>query len=341
MDRLYRMAIIAVTGVLLLTVHVDAGNAQAGPDGESAHVHISLGGLPDAADLPEVEGLAEVMARDGFFDSSAAEGDHLWTPCSVLSAAILGTHWNAFWQPIEQNGRTDPPSLGTNILGKFDGKLKDGRIPRQDAVETSEILARLAIWRSGGINIQLNTLLSGWTQRQCLGVLLKSGPNYVFTELQKIGTRFTGSHHPSVKRWSATLNLADLDRDLAELRDARFLTTKPTSAVNPLTPCSLLVAKRLGTSLNVHWSELLQGSLQPPFDEFAEDLKNGTVPGKDPAKAALAAALLFRNTIGAADIVSTMFASESTHEQCLDEIFKPGSIRARLTREGKLPLRKR
>jgi hypothetical protein len=40
-----------------------------------------------------------------------------------------------------------------------------------------------------------------------------------------------------------------------------------------------------------------------------------------------------------ANVISNMFASQSTQGQCLEEIFAPGSIRRRLIQEGKPPLR--
>jgi hypothetical protein len=337
--------LVALAGALVFGAHPGAAEAESPHEGEPPHTHVSLVGVPDAQTMEtEIEDLGDLLRRKGFFDSSAASVEHPWTPCSVLAAGIIGVHLNAFWWPIERNARTDPPPRDTNILGKFDDKLTDGRIPRKNPGETAEVLARLVIWRSGGINVQANTLFSGWTQKECLEALLRAGPENVWRQMDRArGT--TSLHLPPTRRWSATFDRSDTEKHLAELGAPGFLATTGTSGRNPLAPCSLLVAKRLGTRLNDLWGEILRGRVAPPdsggpfLKGFLNDLRTGTIPREDPARAAEIAARLAATRIVLANVVSNMFASESTQEQCLEEIFAPGSIRRKLIQQGKLPSR--
>jgi len=338
--------LVALVGALVFGAHAGAAKAESTHEGGSPHSHVSLVGLPEGpAVQTEIEGIGDLLRRGGFFDSSAASTEHPWTPCSVLAAGIIGVHLNAFWWPIERNGRTDPPPRGTNILGRFDDKLSDGRIPRTEPGETAGILARLVIWRSGGINVQANTLFSGWTQKECLEALLRARPEYVWKQLDRIRGTDTSLHLPPTRRWSATFDRSDTERHLAELGASRFLATMGTSGGNPLAPCSLLVAKRLGTRLNDLWGEMFQGRVEPPgsgdpfLKGFVNDLRTGVIPRDDPTRAAEIAARLVASRMVLANVVSNMFASQSTQGQCLEEIFAPGSIRRRLIQEGKLPSR--
>jgi hypothetical protein len=338
--------LVALVGALVFGAHAGAAKAESPHEGESPHAHVSLVGLPEAqAVQTEIEGIGDLLRRRSFFDSSAASTEHPWTPCSVLAAGIMGVHLNAFWWPIERNGRTDPPPRDTNILGKFADKLMDGRIPRKEPGETGEILARLVLWRSGGINVQANTLFSGWTQKECLEALLRAGPEYVWKQMDRVRGTDTSLHLPPTRRWSATLDRSDTEKHLADLGAPGFLATMGTSAGNPLAPCSLLVAKRLGARLNDLWGEILRGRVEPPgsgdpfLKGFLNDLRTGAIPRDDPTTAAEIAARLVATRVVLANVISNMFASQSTQGQCLEEIFAPGSIRRRLIQEGKLPLR--
>lgn len=350
MIRVSLISLLITIFTLTSALAFGAYGAPAGTDShleeKSAHVHVSLVGLPGAKEMQgNFDGLGEVMRRDGFFGSSASSVEHPWTPCSVLAAGILGAYMNAFWWTIERDAQTAPPPPNTNILGKFDDKLKDGKIPRKDPAETAEIVARLVIWRSGGINVQANTLFSAWTQRECLEALLKKGPEYVRQQMDKFGSKQTLLHLSPLSQWSATINWNDTEKYLGEMRIAGFLATVPLPGGNPLAPCSLLTEKRLGSRLNELWGEILQGRIEPPHStdpflkDFLDDLKKGAISMDDPARAAEITARLFATKIVGANIVSRIFASESTQEQCLEEIFTPGTIRKRLIREGKLPLR--
>lgn len=339
MFRTRWLPLAALVGTLVFISHAIAVEA------ESPHAHVPLVNLPGGPVVQtEMDELGNLFKQKDFFESSAMSMAHPWAPCNVLAAGITGVYLNTFWWQIERNGRTTPPPRGTNILGQFDEKLTEGNIPRKNPGETAEILARLVIWRSSGISIQANTLLSEWTQKTCLDALLKTGPEYVGKQMDKLINKQTFSHLSPLTRWSVAISRNDTEKDLVELRSAGFLNTKPHSGGNPLAPCSLLTAKRLGSNLNELWGDILQGRVELPpvanpflLKEFQDDLKFGTIPTDDPAKAAEIVARLFASRIVMTNIVSEMFTSPSTQEQCLDEIFAPGSIRKRLTQEGKLP----
>jgi len=118
----------------------------------------------------------------------------------------------------------------------------------------------------------------------------------------------------------------------------------PASAANPLAPCSLLTAKRLRSQVNGLWVwEIHPGKVRPivptdPFlKDFRNDVKDGVVPGGDPIGAAEIVARLFARLLVGESTLSSTFTSHSTQEQCLEEIFSPGTIRKRLIEEKKFP----
>jgi len=316
------------------------------PDTGEGHAHLSLVDYPPAIlSAADAQKMASEARQPTFLASSAKATENPLAPCSLLAAALIALDSNLFWWDIEKSGSVSTPPPNTNILGMFDRDLENGKVPRKEPRATAEILARLTIWRSWGINAEVNTFLSDMTQRACLDTLLAMDPNAVFGTLNGYGARTTASHLAAISRYSVTLSREQTEKDLAEMRDDRFLTRSSRSTENPLLPCALLKAKRLGSRLNDLVGEILSRKVERPMQEdgmlgrFSEDLRDGSVHMDDPAKAAEIAALLFAARIGPANAATDILISESTQRECLDEIFSPGLIRQRLEKEGKLPSR--
>lgn len=319
---------------------------QSTKDPNSPHMHLTLIAYPDPIlTTKDVVEKLSILITEEFLKSKSESSDNPLAPCSLLAAGLISNQLNAIGYQIQQHGTVPLPlPLGTNILRIYDKELKGGRIPRDDQRITADIMARLFIWYSGGINYTANTLIHESTQQQCLALLISdtntisplidaklSDPDsHVFTHIQ------------AVANYSPTLSKPNAERFLDELRTRTFLALPSQSTQNPLAPCSLLKSLRLSTSVKNLWESILTGksnSNNPLVEKFLQDVKGGILLRDNPVKAAQTAAYIFGSQIVDADVFTDMLTSESTQQECLSEIFQPGQIRARLIKEGKFPPR--
>jgi hypothetical protein len=77
--------------------------------------------------------------------------------------------------------------------------------------------------------------------------------------------------------------------------------------------------------------------LSNPLGRFASALEEGTVPRDDAGQAMQIAARLFSARMVAASAFTERYLAGSTQQECLDEVFRPGLIRLRLLKEGRVP----
>jgi hypothetical protein len=308
------------------------------------HAHLALVAYPGPvlAGSKEVEAYAE-EAKDGtFLNSPGVSSKNPLTPCALLAAGVSSVRLNQIWYGITVERKIPVPPPRTNILGMFDEDIKGGTVPMGDPGKAAEITARLFVWYSWAIDAPTNTLIHGMTQQQCLELLLSS-PDVVAAKIQGVKpSELVFSHSPAVAHYSAMLLRDDSERFFKDVRREGFTSLSSKDTDNPVAPCSLLRAFRLASRLNEFWGQILTGSLRdtrrPMVEKFSDDLRKGTVPREDKPKAAEITAYLFASEMLQTNEVSEALISQATQQECLNEIFRPGLIRMRLLKEGKLPL---
>ena len=321
------------------------GSNEPPQDPDHPHIHLSL--IPPPAMLLRGRGgfdkFAAEIAADGFLGSAGQSSGNLLSPCSLLAAAVVSDRINFVWWKILQGSVPAPPP-GTNILGMYDNDLKDGRFPRDDLPKTADILARLFIWHSWGVNARANTLVRGSTQEWCLDTLVSdTSAAETRINVKLSAAEWTSEHHEAVSYFSATLPREDSERSLGELRASGLMSLSQKSTQNPLAPCSVLKAMRLASRINDLWGSISARKLRSSDaveKRFPQGIRDGAIVKDDPVKTAQIAAYLFGSEIFASHLVTDVLTSESDQRECLNEIFQPGQIRSRLEREGKLPTRR-
>lgn len=328
------------TGIRALIARLE----QCSNDPKLPHIHLPLIAPDSILATEDAVDKLSILITEELLKSKSESSDNPLAPCSLLAAGLKSIQLNAIGYQLQHQGTVPLPPPGTNILGIYDKELKGGRIPREDPGITADIMARLFIWYSGGINARANTLIHDSTQQQCLALLT--------SDTNTIGSLINGkllapdslvfTHVQAVANYSPTLSKPDAEKFLDELRTRTFQALSSQSTQNPLAPCALLKALRLSTRVNDLWASILTGKINsndPLVEKFAQEVKGGTLPRDNPVRAAQIAAQLFGSQIVVADEFTDMLTSESTQQECLSEIFQPGLIRARLVKEGKFPFR--
>ncbi len=291
---------------------------------ELAHAHLAFSPPSSIARL-DVEATATALGGAAALEAGPAPGDSPLAPCSLAGVAIIASGVNNFWSGLVRAEPSLPPP-GTNILGKFDRALRDRKIPRDDPAQTAEILARLYIWHLWAINAWANTFVARSTQQSCLDFVL-SNPTVVERELTRIlgdPTTLVFDHHAAVDYYSPTVPRDAVEGWLSDFGSTGFLTRASSSTGNPLAPCSVLRTLRMASSVNALWISILEGSIQ------------GIVPQGDAGQAMQSAARVFGARMVAASAFTERYLDGSTQRECVDEVFRPGLIRLRLLKEGKV-----
>jgi hypothetical protein len=333
----------ALLALLALTGACAPAAPETGSGDTTAHAHLAFSPASSIARL-DVEASAGTLGDATTLGAGPAPGDGPLAPCSLASAAIIASGVNNFWSALERNEPMLPPP-GTNILGKFDRALRERKIPRDNPVEASEILGRLYIWQLWGINAWANTFVARSTQQTCLDFVL-SNPTIVERQLTRIlgdPARLVYAHYAAVEHYSPTVLRPAVDSWLRDFGGAGLLARSSASIENPLAPCSLLRTLRMASRVNNLWSSILEGAIPPPspgdptLGRFGSALEEGTVPRDDAGQAMQIAARLFSARMVAASAFTERYLAGSTQQECLDEVFRPGLIRLRLLKEGRVP----
>jgi hypothetical protein len=237
------------------------------------------------------------------------------------------------------------PSAGTNILGLYDADIARGKggIPVDDPVKAADILARLVVWHSWVLSTKLNTLTAPLSQGECLDLL--ADPDKFEAAFARLDPATAiVAHTAPVSAYIAAFDHQKGKAYLDELLRPGFLATPATARANPLSPSSLLKAFRLAARLNDTWAKLTKGRFdttgRPELAPYAQDLRNMPSQAINPTrKAEIMAAVFATETMRANDLTRQLTRNATQHE-CLDEIFKPGSLRMKLLEEGiTVPLR--
>ncbi|MCH7681650.1 hypothetical protein IID10_20180 [candidate division KSB1 bacterium] len=306
------------------------------------HVHLSLVAHRAIQDLTKekIEGYVKEVGNAAFLSSPGTLSDNPLSPCALLSAGVISYQLNYLWYGITVTHTIPVPPPNTNILGMFDDDIKGGKIPKDDPNKAAEIMARLFVWHSWRTDAVANTLINGLKQQQCLDLLISS-PDIITSKIQEVKPpNLIFTHSPAAAYYSAMLTRDDSEKLFKELRKEGFMNLSIKGSENPFAPSSLLKALRLASRLNELWNSILTGDIKsndPLLGEFSQDLKTGSVPGANPIKAAQITAQLFGMQILAANAFTDILTAEATQKECLNEIFRPGLIRARLIKEGKFP----
>jgi hypothetical protein len=315
------------------------GQSQVG----EPHAHFAMVAYPGPvlAESKEVEAYAKEVKDATFLNSSEVSSKNPLAPCALLACGVISVQLNQIWYGITVERTIPVPPPRTNILGMFDEDIRGGKVPMDDPDKAAEIMARLFVWYSWAIDAKTNTIIRGMTQKQCLELLLSS-PDVVAAKIQGVKpSNIDLSQSPAVAHYSAMLPRNDTEKLFKRVRKEGFSNLSSQGNDNPAAACSLLRAFKLASRLNEFWSQMLTGTLrgtQPPMlEKFPDELRKGSVPREDQPKAAEITAYLFANEMLQANEVSEALISQATQQECLNEIFRPGSIRMRLLKEGKLP----
>ena len=312
--------------------------APAGP----AHAHLAfVSGSPSAA--LDVEA-ATATLTPAVLRAHPAPGDGPLAPCSLAGAALVSMGLNSVWAGIVR-GQPSLPPPGSNILGMFDRDLRDRKIPRERPARTAEIVARAYLWNLWSINTWANTFVARSTQQACLDFVV-SNPTMVEREIsRRLGgpAGLVNDHYAAVEHYSPTVPRPSVDVWLSDFDGAGAMARSASWTDNPLAPCSVLRSLMMASRLSSLWQSMLEGSLRPPPPEdpivgrYASVLSEGTVPREDPDQTMQIAARLFAVPLTAGVAFTERYLEGSTQLDCVNEIFQPGSIRARLMKEGTLP----
>ena len=307
------------------------------------HAHLALVAYPDPmlAISNELEAYVKELKDATFLNSYGESSKNPLAPCALLAGGVISVQLNEIWYRITVEQTIPIPPPQTNILGMFDEDIRGGKVPMDDPGKAAEITARLFVWYSWGIDSPTNTIIHQMTQQQCLELLLSSRD--VAAKIQGVKpSNIVHSHSPAVAYYSALLPRNDAEQFMKELRKEGFASLSSQGTDNPAAPCSLLRAFRLASRLNEFWSQMLTGTLrgtQPPMlGTFSDELSKGAALRADQPKTAEIIAYLFAREMLEANEVSDALISQASQQECLNEIFRPGLIRMRLLKEGKLPL---
>lgn len=307
------------------------------------HAHLALVAYPGPvlAGSQEVETYAKEVKDATFLNSSEVSSKNPLAPCALLASGVISVQLNQIWYGITAERIIPVPPPGTNILAMFDADIRGGKVPMDDPGKAAEITARLFVWYSWGIDTLTNTIIHGMTQQQCLELLLSSH-DVVAAKIQGVKpSDLVFLHSPAVAHYSAMLPRNDSEQFFKDVRREGFASLSSKGTDNPAAPCSLLRAFRLASRLNEFWSQMLTGTLRgtqrPMLEKFSDELRKGAVPREDQPRAAEITAYLFASEMLQANEVSEALISQATQQECLNEIFRPGLIRMRLLKEGKLP----
>ena len=282
---------------------------------EDAHAHLMLRSYPSTV-IDE----AQVESHENELLAGVLSNSHPLSPCPLLAAAYIAFSLNEYWGQII-NGPIPIPPPGSSMVGMFDQEIADGNVPRNDPTAAAEIIARLFMWQSGGVDGMANVFIDGLSPQACLEML--DSPPQLNARLENIEPPpMHQSHLPATTFYSGYLPREDSERFLRELRAVSFMALSSTATNNPLAPCSLLAAKRLASYLNVVWSDLMASPIPPPEDPLTDE--NLVIYESAFASRHFASAIIDRNES------TRLLISKSTQQECLNEIFEPGLIRKSL-----------
>ena len=330
----------------------DVVNAKdAGKDGTPPHGHVdlALSGSPGVAlSAGELERFIALIGEQDLLVMSATAADNPLSPCALLSAATAAELANIlFWAARQPHGmgRFYPPA-DSNILGHCDSDFihAKGTLSRIKPNKAADILARIVVYQSWMLSTQLNTLLSSMTQGECLQILAK--PEKAKERMQALDpSKAVLTNAAPVSAYISTYSRETGNLFLAELLKKDFLTRTNTSQSNPFSPCAVLSAFRLAARLNDTWNnQLPKGEFdvanKPELAKYAEDIKGIPLMVIPSARMAEVFAAVFSAEILRANELTHQLTGNATEDQCLEEVFDPGTIRKRLMKEGvQLPLR--
>lgn len=315
-----------------------ARETTAGP----AHAHLAFVAGSPVASL-DVEAAVATLTR-AVLGAQPAPGDGPLAPCSLASAALVAMGLNSVWTGIVR-GQPSLPPPGSNILGMFDRELRDRQIPREPPARTAEIVARVYVWNLWSINAWANTFIARSTQQTCLDFVVSS-PVVVEREIsRRIGgpAGLVNDHYAAVEFYSPTVLRPPVDSWLGQLDGAGALARSAAWTDNALAPCSVLRSLMMASRVSALWQSMLDGSLRAPAPDdpiigrYASVLSEGTVPRTDPDQTMQITARLFAVPLTSGAVFTERYLAGSTQLDCLSEIFQPGSIRARLMKEGTWP----
>ncbi len=342
LSRLTPYLVLVVLPFAWGTIGDVAHAAEAGtpPHG---HAEFVLSGSPGAAlDENELGRFITLTAQVDLLGMSATATDSPLAPCALLSAAKAAELANMlFWSAGQPRGMGPLyPPAGTNILGQYDSDFirAEGTLAKIKPDKAADILARIIVFHSWGLSTQLNTLLSSLTQAECLQLL--ADPEKAMERVQSLDPgKKVLTHTTPVLAYISTYNRDTGNLFLNELLKKNFLARTNASQSNPFSPCAVLKAFRLAARLNDTWNnQLAKGTYdvagKPELAKYAEDIQGIPLMVAPSARTAEVFAAVFSAEIIRSNKLTAQLTGTATEAQCLEEVFRPGTIRKRLLEQG-------
>ena len=335
------MRVAALLALLILGGGCAPAARETAPPAPS-HGHLAFVPGSPVASL-DVEAAAASLTP-AVLRTQPASGDGPLAPCSLASAALVAMGVNSVWTGFVRGHPSLPPP-GSNILGMFDRELRDRQIPRDPPARAAEIVARAYLWNLWSINTWANTFVARSTQQTCLDFIV-SNPAKVELEIsRKLSdpADLVNDHYAAVEHYSPTVVRPSVDAWLRDFDGAGAMARSAAWTDNPLAPCSVLRSLMMAARVSSLWQSMLDGSLSAPKPEdpiigrYASVLSEGTVPRSDPEQTMQITARLFAVPLTSGPGLTERYLAGSTQLDCVNEIFQPGSIRARLMKEGTWP----
>jgi len=318
-------------------------------EAQSGHLELAFSGSPGAnLSTGELERFIDLNGKQDLLMLPATATGSPLAPCALLSAAKTAELANMmFWAVRQPHGiRLIYPFAGSNILGQYDSEFirTEWTLSKIEPNKAADILARLVVFRSGGLSAVLNTFLASMNQGECLKLL--ANPEMTQERMKAVDQQhLVWTHTTPVKAYIAEYSRETGHLFLDELLKKDFLTKTNASKSNPFSSCAVLGAFRLAARLNDAWNNQLAKGVfdaanRPEFSKHAEDIKGIPFMVTPSARMAEVFAAVFSAEILRANELTSQLTSSATENQCLEEVLEPGIIRKRLLKDGvELPLR--
>jgi hypothetical protein len=318
-------------------------------EAQSGHLEFAFSGSRGAAlRAGELERFIDLNRTQDLLMLPATATESPLAPCALLSAAKTAELANMmFWAVRQPHGiRLMYPLAGSNILGRYDSKFvrTEWTLSKIEPNKAADILARLVVFRSGGLSAVLNTFLSSMHQGECLELL--ANPERTQERMKAVDQRqLVWTHAAPVSVYIAEYSRENGHSFLDQLLEQDFFEKPNASKSNPFSPCAVLGTFRLAARLNDLWNnQLTKGAFdtanRPELSQYAEDIKGIPRTVTPSARMAEVFAAVFSAEIVRANELTARLTGSATENQCLEEVLEPGTIRKRLLKEGvELPLR--
>jgi len=274
------------------------------------------------------QALLQEVSNTKFIEKKAIETDNALAPCALLANALLSIRITSLRGGLLIEKQFPVPIRGSNIFGLYDDAVADGKFFRQSPETKADILARMHIYWSGGIDTEINSLIKNMTQQQCLNYLLITNQQ-ALSELFDMSSSAKSmqhyiTHYAPVEMHGSTYTYQELNKYLNEVKDPKSLALSATETHNPVMPCSLM----RGYASAYHAAELyflmINGKLfiptpnTPILGEYSEQLKGGRIPAEDPVVATRITAGYFVNQTLFWDKKETDWINRLSQQECLN-----------------------